>query len=92
MLASLHVVLDGVTSVASVQPGQTLLEAAEAAGLVLPCVCRQGTCGACICRLMQGEVRLGDFPVLSKRDRACGLILACQALPRSPEIFISYDE
>ncbi|MEE4119478.1 MAG: flavin reductase family protein [Paracoccaceae bacterium] len=37
--------------------GETLMETAEAAGLVLPSGCRAGSCGICITRLAHGQVR-----------------------------------
>ena len=38
---------------------QTILEAALAAGLVLPYGCRDGACGACKGKVVSGEVELG---------------------------------
>jgi 3-ketosteroid 9alpha-monooxygenase subunit B len=92
MQANLTLRIGGQTSMLPVQHGQTLLDAAEDAGIDLPNACRQGTCGACIATLIAGEVRMDHAPVLSKRDRAAGLILACQAVPATPELTISYDE
>ncbi len=92
MRATLTLRFEGQTSLLPVQPGQTVLDAAEEAGIYLPNACRQGTCGACIATLIAGQVRMDHAPVLSKRDRAAGLILACQAIPATPELTISYDE
>ncbi|MDE8349388.1 MAG: 2Fe-2S iron-sulfur cluster binding domain-containing protein [Acidocella sp.] len=92
MLANLTVVIDGTISIITVLGGQTLMAAAEANGLDLPNVCRQGSCGACMARLLEGSVEMPDRPVLSKRDRDLGFILACQAVPSSENLTISYDE
>lgn len=92
MLANLTVVIDRTTSIITVSSGQTLLEAADANGLDLPNVCRQGSCGACMAKLLEGSVEMPDHPVLSKRDRAAGFILACQAVPTSENLIISYNE
>lgn len=92
MLANLTVVIDGTTSIITVLGGQTLMEAAEANGIDLPNVCRQGSCGACLAKLLDGSVEMPDRPVLSKRDRDSGFILACQAVPSSENLIISYDE
>ncbi len=91
MLAELTVRLDGVESVVPVPAGQTLLDAAEAAGLELPSICRLGNCGACAVALLAGRVEMADCKGLSRRDREAGMILACQAVPRSEVLIISYD-
>ncbi|WP_407278782.1 CDP-6-deoxy-delta-3,4-glucoseen reductase [Aromatoleum evansii] len=59
---------------------QTILEAALAAGLVLPYGCRDGACGACKGKVIRGEVTLtGAATALSDADRAAGMTLFCSA-------------
>ena len=61
-------------------PGQSLLRAALAAGVRLPSSCRNGTCRACICRLVSGAVRYQiDWPGLLADEKAEGWILPCVA-------------
>ncbi|WP_430804823.1 2Fe-2S iron-sulfur cluster-binding protein [Brevundimonas naejangsanensis] len=64
-------------------PGQTLLEAALAAGVAYPHGCRSGRCGSCKSRLIEGEMDLLPHSrfALSEEEKAQGLILACRALP-----------
>ena len=63
-----------------VAAGQTLLRAAEAAGIELPSSCRNGTCRTCICRVSAGNVRHTiDWPGLSAEEKAEGWILPCVA-------------
>jgi ferredoxin len=65
--------------------GVPLLRAAREAGLILPSSCRNGTCRACICRLISGRVRYAiDWPGLSAEEKAEGFILPCVAIPESP--------
>jgi ferredoxin len=65
-------------------PGQTLLRAADAAGIELPSSCRNGTCRTCICRLRAGHVRhTVDWPGLSAEEKVEGWILPCVAEPLS---------
>jgi len=60
---------------------QSVLEAAQASGLRLPRSCRNGTCRACLCRLLAGQVAYRvEWPGLSAEERAEGLILPCVAL------------
>lgn len=67
-----------------VQPGQTLLEAALAAGIDLPRSCRNGTCRACMCQMTSGQVRYRvEWPGLSLDEKDEGFVLPCVALPLS---------
>ena len=65
--------------------GQTILEAALAAGVPYPHGCRSGNCGACKSVLEVGEVELAPYSdyALTAEERAQGLILACRATPWS---------
>jgi ferredoxin-NADP reductase len=60
---------------------QTVLEAAEDAGVEIPFECRSGICGQCKTKLVTGLVRMDSQDALTAADRANGLILACQARP-----------
>lgn len=65
-------------------PEQTLLRAADAAGIALPSSCRNGTCRTCICLLRDGQVRHTiDWPGLSAEEKTEGWILPCVAQPLS---------
>lgn len=67
---------------------QTLLDAAEAAGVKLDYCCRNGTCGTCRVKLVSGTVAMAHTDALLKGDIADRLVLACQARPTSPELLI----
>jgi CDP-4-dehydro-6-deoxyglucose reductase len=68
-----------------VPEGDTLLQAALDAGLTLPYGCRNGACGACKCKLLDGQVDHGiaQEHALSAADKAAGLVLTCCAKPLS---------
>lgn len=68
-----------------VQDGQTILDAALAAGIPYPHGCKSGRCGSCKSRLIEGEVELLQHSrfALTDEEKADGLILACRALPRT---------
>ncbi len=72
-------------------PGQKLLDFLLAKGLEAPYSCREGNCSACACRLLEGEVRMAANEVLDADDLAEGIRLACQSLPVSDEVTISYE-
>lgn len=64
--------------------GESVLVAAEAAGIVLPSSCRNGTCRTCICQLSSGAVSyLVAWPGLSSDEKREGWILPCVALARA---------
>lgn len=65
--------------------GQTLLEAAQNAGVGFPHDCKVGTCGTCRYRLDAGKIsELAPSAVsLTGDDLRAGWRLGCQSLPRS---------
>lgn len=63
---------------------QSLLLAAQQAGIALPSSCRNGTCRACRCQLTSGSVVYQiAWPGLSLDEKRSGLILPCVAWPTS---------
>lgn len=58
---------------------ETILEAAETAGVEIPYSCRVGECGVCVTRLLEGEVTMDVETGLDAADKAQGYVLACQA-------------
>ena len=77
----------------TVDPGQTLLEAALANGVAYPHDCTVGTCASCKTRLKQGSVREATpfGYTLSKVELDAGYILACQAVPRDEITVVEID-
>jgi len=57
--------------------GQTLLEAAAEAGVEIPSACRQGQCGTCKTRLLNGHVRMTAEHGLDSESKARGFVLTC---------------
>jgi 3-ketosteroid 9alpha-monooxygenase subunit B len=86
-----EVTLDGITHQLPWPATARLLDVIIKAGLNPPFSCRQGICGACACRLLDGEVHLVHNEVLEEEDFADGYILACQALPRSASVTVTYE-
>lgn len=58
---------------------ETVLEAAEAAGVPIDYQCRSGVCGTCRCKLLSGRVTMPVRDALSDEEEADGYFLACQA-------------
>ncbi|OQW67867.1 MAG: CDP-6-deoxy-delta-3,4-glucoseen reductase [Proteobacteria bacterium ST_bin12] len=66
-----------------VRPSQTVLQAAIEAGINLPYGCRNGACGACKAKLLQGKVMHDDYQgsAMSDAELAAGNALLCCARP-----------
>ncbi|MCW1431917.1 2Fe-2S iron-sulfur cluster-binding protein [Novosphingobium sp. JCM 18896] len=64
---------------AALPADQTVLEAAEGAGVEIPYACRSGECGVCVTRLISGEVTMEVETGLAPEDKTKGYVLACQA-------------
>jgi ferredoxin-NADP reductase len=63
-----------------VSQDQSVLEAAEAAGVPIPSMCRAGVCGTCRTKVLEGQVE-GDFDLIDDDDRREGYVLSCMARP-----------
>lgn len=62
---------------------QTVLELSEELSIGIENSCRVGTCGLCKVKLTSGEVEMAVEDSLTPDDKANGIILACQAKPKS---------
>jgi ferredoxin len=60
----------------------TILDVADAAGVVIDNACRSGTCGSCRVKLVSGDVRMAVDDALTTQDKQDGYVLACQATVR----------
>jgi len=88
--ATLEVTLDGEKRVLEWPAGARMLDVLIDEGLDAPYSCWQGVCGACACQLDAGEVKMAHNEVLEESDVTDGFILACQAIPLTDTVTISY--
>jgi CDP-4-dehydro-6-deoxyglucose reductase, E3 len=75
----------------SVESGEAILAAAIRQGIGLPYGCKDGACGSCKCRKLEGSVvhRTHQGKALSAEEEASGLILTCSAVPQSDVVLES---
>lgn len=90
--ATAVVTLDGQTQEISWPRSAKLLDVLLDKGLDAPFSCREGHCGACAVLMKSGEVEMEINDVLEPSDLDEGLILACQALPTTDSVEVTYDE
>ncbi len=69
----------------TVEAHETILEAALKQGYILPYSCRDGVCGVCKGKVLQGEVDYGKHQAstLSEAEKNVGMALFCCAKPKS---------
>jgi ferredoxin len=70
---------------------QSLLEAALAAGLDVPHLCRTGTCGVCAARALEGSVHREDF-LLDDAQSEMGFLLMCSTTVSSDAVIATNQE
>lgn len=90
--AAAIVTLDGVRHELSWPRNAKLLDVLLDKGLDAPFSCREGHCGACAVLKKTGDVEMEVNDVLEQSDLDEGLILGCQARPRSDSVEVTYDE
>jgi ferredoxin len=73
----------GSTHVLTVPDSQTILSAAQDAGLDLPTSCGAGVCTSCAALITEGEIDQTDGMGVSPELQAQGYALLCVAYPRS---------
>ncbi len=71
--------------------GDTILEAALAAGTELPYSCKNGMCSTCRAKVTKGKVEMDVNYSLEPEEVAAGYILTCQARPLTEEIEVDFD-
>ena len=71
--------------------GRRMLDVLIDAGLDAPYSCREGVCGACACRLINGDVEMAHNEVLDDVDLAEGYVLACQSIALTDHVSVDYS-
>jgi ring-1,2-phenylacetyl-CoA epoxidase subunit PaaE len=92
VLATISVVMDGRRRSFPMAPNdESVLAAAERAGLALPFSCRSGICATCRARITHGAAVMTHNIALEPWETDAGFVLCCQARPTTATLDISYD-
>ena len=75
----------------SADAGEPILTAAIRQGVGLPYGCKDGACGSCKCKLVEGQVSHGPHQdkALSPADKAAGYVLTCRGVATSDVVLES---
>jgi ring-1,2-phenylacetyl-CoA epoxidase subunit PaaE len=92
-IAKVTVLMDGRRRTFTMKLNEdTVLDAAERAGLDLPFSCRAGVCSTCRTKVISGEVEMAQNYALEDWEVEQGYVLACQTRCKTPTLELDYDE
>lgn len=90
--ARVTIVLDGRSSTFELRPdGPRILDAALRVRGDAPYACKDGVCGTCRARLLEGKVTMEQNYALEDSELEAGFVLACQSHPASPVVKLDFD-
>lgn len=92
VLAEADAMLDGIRHRFPIHDGETVIDAALAAGLELPYSCRGGMCCTCRAKLVEGEVAMDVNYSLEAWELEAGYVLTCQSRPKTAKLALDYDQ
>ncbi len=72
-----------IDTVLTVDENTSILEAAEANGIELPCSCRSGSCSSCVGKVETGTIDQSEQVFLDDDQMAKGFAVLCVTYPRS---------
>ena len=88
--SSIALSLEGKSYNIQCKAGETILAAAQRAGIQLPSSCEAGNCGCCVARVCDGSVEMKHNEALSEDEIEFGLTLTCQTLATSETCSIEF--
>lgn len=83
---------DGQRHAIALQAGETVLEAAERAGLDVPYSCRGGMCCTCRAKVVEGAASMDVNFSLEPWEVEAGFVLACQCRPTGDRLAVDFDQ
>ena len=80
------------TNLLQIEPGKTILEVALDDHVPVQYSCKNGTCGICIGKLLQGNVYMRQNYALQAEQVSKGYILLCQSYPLDSTVTVEVNE
>jgi ring-1,2-phenylacetyl-CoA epoxidase subunit PaaE len=91
--AEVTVMLDGRSQTFVLpEDGASILDATLRYRADAPFACKNGVCGTCRAKVVEGEVRMDASYALEPADIAAGYALACQSHPASDRVVLDFDQ
>ncbi len=85
-------ILDGLRQTFEIaNPEDTVLTAAQAAGIDLPYSCAGGMCCTCRCKVVEGKGEMAVNYSLEPWEIEAGYTLACQTRPTTKKLVLDFD-
>ncbi len=90
--AEVTIILDGSEKIIRVEGKEdTILSAAQKAGMDLPFSCAGGMCCTCRCKVVEGDAEMDVNYSLQDWELEAGFTLACQTRPTSDKVTLDFD-
>jgi len=90
VVSNATVTFASVGKTAPLPPDEPILNVADSIGVEIDNACRSGTCGSCKVKLVSGNVTMEWEDALTEKEKAQGVILACQATAKSGVVIDVY--
>ena len=88
----IRVCLDFEVYNVNLDESKSILETLLNENIDAPHSCLGGICSTCIARVKSGETEMKENQILTEDEISDGLILTCQAYPKSSFIEVDYDD
>lgn len=89
--SEITVVMDGISMTFPYDSEASILDVAFQNGADLPYACKGGVCSTCVARVEEGEVEMAINYALEPDELAKGLVLSCQARPKTDKVKLTFD-
>lgn len=86
------IIYDDETLSLEVPENMTILDAALQKNIDVPYSCQGGVCSSCIAKVSSGSATMLQNNILTDSEIKEGLVLTCQAVPKTQEITIDFDD
>ena len=90
-VAKLKIVVDGRTYNLEVAKHEKILDVILDKGIDVRHSCKGGLCTQCVAKINHGKVEMLQNIGLSGEEIQQGLVLTCQGVPLTSEIFLNFD-
>lgn len=90
--AKITILVDDEETTFEMSKKMDILEAALKQGIDAPYSCQGGICSSCMCKIVKGTAEMKKNSILTNEEIAEGLILSCQAIVTSDEIYVDFDD